>query len=118
MIERLRRRALKENRIDDANIDVIRKRWQVYEKETFPVLDYYSKDIVREVDATGSPARVLEYILECVVPVQEVHFNNPITGEKIAVPAKPNGIHPAPVSSIAHPAKTKRKAKPRAAARK
>lgn len=95
MIKRLRRRALKENRIDDAKEEVIRNRWDVYEKETFPVLEYYPSRIIKEVDATGSPGRVLEHILECVVPVQEVHFNNPITGEKIANPAKPNNIHPA-----------------------
>jgi adenylate kinase len=81
MIKRLRRRALKENRVDDAREEVIRKRWDVYERETFPVLKHYPKDIIREVDATGSPARVLEHILECVVPIQEVHFRNPITGE-------------------------------------
>jgi adenylate kinase len=81
MIKRLRRRALKENRIDDAKEEVIRKRWEVYERETFPVLEYYSKDVVREVDATGSPGRVLQHLLESVVPVQESHFNNPITGE-------------------------------------
>jgi adenylate kinase len=94
MIKRLRRRALKENRIDDAKEDVIRKRWEVYERETFPVLEYYPKRIIKEVDATGSPARILEHILEWVVPVQEAHFNNPITGEKIEHPARPNGIHP------------------------
>lgn len=99
MIKRLRRRALKENRVDDAKEEVIRNRWDVYEKETFPVLEYYPSRIIREVDATGSPARVLEHILEWVVPVQEVHFNNPITGEKIANPAKPNGIHPAVVTT-------------------
>ncbi len=94
MIKRLRRRALKENRIDDANESVIRKRWAVYERETFPVLAYYPKSIIREVDATGSPARILEHILEEVVPVQEVHFHNPITGERIEHPAKSNGVHP------------------------
>ncbi|HYE61417.1 MAG TPA: nucleoside monophosphate kinase [Phycisphaerales bacterium] len=82
MIKRLRRRALKENRIDDAKEEVIRRRWDVYERETFPVLEYYPRDIIKEVDATGSPGRVLEHILESVVPVQESHFNNPITGEK------------------------------------
>jgi adenylate kinase len=107
MIQRLRRRALKENRIDDAKEEVIRRRWQVYEKETFPVLDYYSRDIVREVDATGSPARVLEHILEWVVPIQEAHFHNPITGEKIPDPASPNGVHPAPASSVRVPARTR-----------
>lgn len=98
MIKRLRRRALKENRIDDAKEEVIRKRWEVYESETFPVLEYYSKKIIKDVDATGSPARVLEHILEEVVPIQEAHFNNPITGEKIETPATPNGVHPARVA--------------------
>lgn len=82
MIKRLRRRALKENRADDAKEEVIRKRWEVYEGETFPVLEHYSKNIIKSVDATGSPGRVLQHILECVVPVQEKHFNNPITGER------------------------------------
>ncbi len=114
MIKRLRRRALKENRVDDAKEEVIRKRWEVYEQETFPVLDYYPKSIIREVDATGSPARVLEHILEWVVPIQESHFNNPITGEKIDHPATPNGVHPAPAfSSRRAKAGTKRPSKKR-----
>lgn len=82
MIERLRRRALKENRVDDAREEVIRKRWQVYEKETFPVLECYPKEVVAEVDAIGSPASVLQHILEHVVPVQEAHYSNPIAGEQ------------------------------------
>ncbi|MCE7973657.1 MAG: nucleoside monophosphate kinase [Leptolyngbya sp. PLA1] len=81
MIKRLRRRALKENRIDDAKEEVIRKRWEVYERETFPVLKFYPRAIIREVEATGSPAAVLDQILTHVVPVQEKHFTNPITGE-------------------------------------
>jgi adenylate kinase len=104
MIQRLRRRALKENRIDDAKEEVIRKRWEVYERETFPVLEYYPKAIIREVDATGSPGRILEHILEWVVPVQEVHFNNPISGERISDPVSPNGLHP----SVPSTAKTAR----------
>ncbi|GMU81143.1 MAG: adenylate kinase [Planctomycetota bacterium] len=79
MIKRLRRRALKENRIDDAKEEVIRKRWDVYEAETQPVLSHYSPAIIREVAAVGSPARVLEKILECVVPIQETHFANALS---------------------------------------
>jgi adenylate kinase len=85
MIKRLRRRALKENRVDDAREEVIRRRWEVYESETAPVLGYYPKSIVRTVDAFGSPARVLQHILEQVVPIQETHFNNPVTGEPVRV---------------------------------
>lgn len=80
MIGRLRRRALKENRIDDANEDVIRKRWEVYERETAPVLAEYPREIVRDVEATGSPARILDRILTHVVQVQETHFANPVGG--------------------------------------
>jgi adenylate kinase len=78
MIERLQRRAIKENRADDAKVDVIRRRWEVYERETFPVLECYDKKIIAEVDAMGSPANVLQQILTHIVPVQETHFRNPI----------------------------------------
>lgn len=63
MIDRLRRRALKENRLDDASDEVIRRRWRVYEAESRPVLDFYPRDIITEVDAIGSPLRVLHTIL-------------------------------------------------------
>ncbi|MEO0716221.1 MAG: nucleoside monophosphate kinase [Planctomycetota bacterium] len=76
MVERLQRRALKENRIDDAKEDVIRRRWEVYESETRPVLDCYPADIIHEVDAMGSPGAVLQHVLEEVVPIQEAHFHN------------------------------------------
>jgi adenylate kinase len=76
MIRRLRKRALKENRADDAREDVIRRRWDVYEQETFPVLEYYPGEIVKTVEATGSPGRVLQHILEHAVPVQEAHFKS------------------------------------------
>lgn len=76
MIERLRRRALKENRADDAREDVIRRRWEVYKSETYPVLAHYPASVVKEVNAMGSPASVLQHILELVVPVQESHFTN------------------------------------------
>jgi len=108
MIKRLRRRALKENRVDDAKEEVIRNRWNVYEMETFPVLKHYPKSLIKEVDATGSPGRILQHILECVVPVQEVHFNNPITGEKINTPATLSPVGP---KSNTVPAKSRAKTK-------
>ncbi|MCE2967038.1 MAG: adenylate kinase family protein [Phycisphaerales bacterium] len=87
MIERLRRRALKENRVDDAKEDVIRKRWQVYERETYPVLEHYSKDMIAEVDAMGSPAAVLAKVLEELVPVQNAHYANALSGDEPAAAA-------------------------------
>ncbi len=74
MIHRLRRRALKENRHDDADERVIRHRWEVYERETAPVLAHYPSDIIVEVDSFASPAQVLHDILDYVVPAQNKHF--------------------------------------------
>jgi|SRR5579884_1945886 len=71
MIERLRRRALKENRFDDASDEVIKKRFEVYERETRPVLDYYPPEKVYRVDATMSQIRVLSEIVKVLVPLKE-----------------------------------------------
>ena len=77
MMQRMRKRALKENRMDDADDKVIRHRFEVYHKETLPVLEFYPKSIVSDIDAMGSPAQVFQRVLEVVVPVQEAHFNQP-----------------------------------------
>ncbi|MCC5827827.1 MAG: nucleoside monophosphate kinase [Phycisphaeraceae bacterium] len=74
MIERLRRRALKENRIDDADDNVIQRRWDVYERETAPVLAHYDSSLIVDVSSEGSPAQVLSQILRFVVPIQNEHF--------------------------------------------
>lgn len=84
MVQRLRRRALKENRRDDAKEEVIRHRWKIYEEETAPVLACYPSKLIHEVDAMGSPASVLAHILEVLVPVQNSHFNNPVSGEPLS----------------------------------
>ena len=76
MIKRLRRRALKENRADDAREDVILKRWEVYEEETRPVLERYPSELISEVDAIGSPGKILQSILEQLVPVQGSTFDS------------------------------------------
>ncbi|MBL4700214.1 MAG: nucleoside monophosphate kinase [Phycisphaeraceae bacterium] len=74
MIDRLRRRAVKENRFDDADENVIRNRWKVYEAETKPVLAHYPDNLIHLVDAVQSPARVLHDVLEVVSEIQESHF--------------------------------------------
>jgi adenylate kinase len=75
MIERLRRRALKENRFDDAKESIIRHRWEVYREETAPVLNAYPSSIISEVNAQASPAQVLRQILDIVIPVQATHYS-------------------------------------------
>ena len=71
MVERLKRRALKENRLDDASDVVIKKRLDVYERETRPVLDFYPPEKIYRVDATMSQMRVLSEIVKILVPLKE-----------------------------------------------
>jgi adenylate kinase len=73
MVERLRRRALKENRFDDANDDVIHRRLVEYEVKTRPVLDFYPAEKIEKIDATMSQIRVLSAILKVLVPIKERH---------------------------------------------
>lgn len=63
---RLKKRALKDNRLDDANEEVIKRRLALYEQESKPVLQYYSKDRITCIDASEPPAKVLMHILESV----------------------------------------------------
>jgi adenylate kinase len=65
LFARLKKRALKDNRLDDANEEVIKRRLATYENESKPVLEHY-KDRVQVVDAMEPPARVLFHILETV----------------------------------------------------
>ena len=66
LFERLKKRALKDNRLDDANEEVINRRLVTYESESKPVLGYYGKDRITCIDATQPPAKVLLHILESV----------------------------------------------------
>ena len=72
MVERLRRRALKENRVDDASDEVIGRRFEVYQKETEPVLEYYPTDKITLIDAARSQIRVLNEIVDVLVPLKEM----------------------------------------------
>lgn len=69
LVERLQRRALRENRLDDANLTVIRNRLETYDKETKPVLDFYGPSLVHTIDSTQTPVNVLREILRTLAKV-------------------------------------------------
>jgi len=66
LVERLQRRALRDNRLDDANLETIEQRLNVYDKETRPVLDYYGPKLVHTIDSTQTPINVLRDILRVI----------------------------------------------------
>lgn len=66
LIARLKKRALKENRFDDANEEVIRRRLNTYDEESRPVLEFYGPEMIQEIDATSTPVRVITEILSTI----------------------------------------------------
>ncbi len=58
LIGRLKGRALKENRADDADDEVIRRRIRVYEESTLPVLATYPQELVTRINADQAPLAV------------------------------------------------------------
>ena len=67
LVRRLQRRALKDNRLDDANLEVIRERLKTYERETKPVLNFYGKKLVHRINADGTPPEMFAKILRHVL---------------------------------------------------
>ncbi len=63
LVDRLQKRAIKDNRLDDANESVIRHRLQTYENESKPLLNYYGPELTCNIDATELPVVVFSKII-------------------------------------------------------
>jgi adenylate kinase len=63
LVARLKKRALRDNRLDDANEEVIRHRLATYDSESKPMLEHYSAVRRHDIDATMSPLEVLHGII-------------------------------------------------------
>lgn len=73
LARRMRKRALKDNRIDDASDVVINQRIATYEEETKPILEYYSSSMITDIDATEQPVQVLSKIIQQVTNLPFYH---------------------------------------------
>lgn len=67
LARRMRKRALKENRLDDASNTVIERRIAAYEAETKPVLEFYGEHLRTDIDATQQPVKVMHDILSKII---------------------------------------------------
>ena len=63
LITRIRKRAIKSGRLDDANGEVIRNRIKRYEEETKELLEFYD-DRRADINANQAPVHVLDDILQ------------------------------------------------------
>ncbi len=76
MVERMKKRALQQNRSDDADENVIRRRFEIYREQSEPVLDFYPKELITEIDAVATPAEVLRNVLDVMIPIAQEHFTS------------------------------------------
>jgi adenylate kinase len=69
LVARIQRRALSENRLDDANMDIIRQRLDTYDQTTKPVLEFYGEKLTHTIDSTQRPIKVSSDILRVLSTV-------------------------------------------------
>lgn len=69
MVERIKCRAEQENRPDDADESIIQHRFQVYRKETAPVLAFYPPDRLHAINSLSTPVEVLRDICNVLAPI-------------------------------------------------
>ena len=67
IVGRMKARALKQNRPDDANEQIIRRRFEVYDKETKPVLAHYPDRVKVDVDALQMPLEVAHDVISAIL---------------------------------------------------
>jgi adenylate kinase len=76
LVARLRKRALKDNRLDDASDEVINRRIKTYEEESKQILDHYTADKVCVIDATQPPVMVLREIINRITSLPSWRASN------------------------------------------
>jgi adenylate kinase len=74
MVHRIKLRAEKESRRDDTDEAVIRNRFDVYERQTAPVLSHYLRHLVHDIDALGAIEEVAARVERAVNPIYAAEF--------------------------------------------
>lgn len=73
LMRRIRKRSIKENRLDDASEDSIRNRIKQYEEETKQLFDFYSPEILTNINAQQPPIKVLQDIIYTITSLRIWH---------------------------------------------
>jgi len=67
MIDRIKRRSMEQDRHDDVDEAVIRRRFEEYQQKTAPVIDQYDPALVRRIDPIGTVDEVFGRIQQALV---------------------------------------------------
>lgn len=63
LLRRMQNRARLEGRIDDLDMEVLKKRLEIYQEQNQKVLEYYPKHLISTVDGSQKPLEVLRDVL-------------------------------------------------------
>lgn len=77
-MERLKARALRENRLDDMNEEVIRRRLNTYYEETYRTLSFYPSELIHEIDAGQRMIDVLRDIVNRLAEAKRCPTSPPL----------------------------------------
>ncbi len=69
LVERMKRRAAIEKRVDDLNPEVFRTRMQVYQQETLKLLSHYPSSLISTFNGAQRPLEVLRDVLDKLCPL-------------------------------------------------
>lgn len=75
-VNRLKSRALSENRLDDMNDEVIKRRLNTYHEDTFKTLSFYPHELQYDIDAGQTPLFVLKDIVTRMAELQTEQFGD------------------------------------------
>ena len=67
LVERLHKRAVLEGRHDDAHETIIRRRFEVYDRDTAKTLAHFSGDLIEFIDVTMAPVKILAAISQVLI---------------------------------------------------
>ena len=67
LVKRLSGRALMDHRVDDANEEIIRNRFEVYDQQTESTLARYPRKVIQTVDVAQAPQQILLDISQALV---------------------------------------------------
>ncbi|MDA0748087.1 MAG: nucleoside monophosphate kinase [bacterium] len=74
LVDRLYGRALIDHRVDDANEETILNRFRVYDRQTADTLTHYAEGLIRTIDVSQEPHKILldisEALVQCVDGVE------------------------------------------------
>jgi len=68
LIERMHRRAVLEGRSDDASESLIRRRFEIYDRQSSETISHFPQQLIAHIDVSKPPIQILNSLSSALVP--------------------------------------------------